>query len=250
MLKVRIIPVLLYRNHSLVKTVRFDAPRRVGTPQQAINVYNLREVDELVLLDIDATAQGRTPDLALIDELADGCFMPFAVGGGIRSARDVAELLRVGADKVVVNSGFAERPELVREIADDFGTQAVVVSIDARRVDGRHRAFARNGRHPTGCTPSDLARRAEDQGAGEILLTSIDRDGTMEGYDLDLVAEVARRVTIPVIACGGCGILGHMAEAVAAGASAAAAASMFHFTEQTPREAKLHLKDAGYAVRT
>lgn len=249
MLKVRVIPTLLHHQVGLVKGIGFDPGRRVGTATQAIRVYGMREVDELVFLDISATRDQRPPDFDLIDELTDDCFMPFAVGGGIRGVDDVRALLRAGADKVVVNTALIREPGIVSSIAQEFGSQCVVASIDARRENGGHRVYIASGTCPTDLDPADLAARAENEGAGEILLTSIDRDGTMAGYDLDLIGSVAKRIAIPMIASGGCGGYAHMAEALAAGASAVAAASMFHFTEQTPRDAKLHLSQAGYPVR-
>jgi len=249
--KVRIMPTLLYRDLTLVKGVSFDSWRRVGSPMQAVKVYNVREVDELVFLDVRATEEGRRPDFALIDELADDCFMPFAVGGGIRSLDDVAGLLRVGADKVVVNTAALERPVLIDEIRQRFGAQAVVVSIDARRrPDGSYEAWSHSGTRATRADPVELARASVERGAGEILITNVDRDGTMEGYDLDLTRRVAEAVSVPVIASGGCGSYEHMRQAVQeAGASAVAAASIFHFTQQTPLEAKRYLRDHGVAVR-
>lgn len=217
---------------------------------QYVKVYNLREVDELVFLDIAATGKGRPPDFSLIDEIADECFMPLTVGGGIRSVEDVRRLLQVGADKVAVNTALVEAPDLIREISGRFGAQCVVASIDARRTPKGVSAVIRSGSVDTGLDPAILAGRAEALGAGEILLGSVDRDGTMSGFDLDLVASVSRAVRIPVIASGGAGSYEHMAEAISrGGASAVAAASMFQFTEQTPLEAKQHLRAKGIAVR-
>lgn len=250
MLKTRIMPTLLYKNTTLVKGVGFDSWRRVGSAMQAVKVYNMREVDELVFLDIAATREGRSPDFDLIDDLADECFMPLAVGGGIRSLDDVRRLLQVGADKIVVNTAAVNRPELIREIANRFGSQCVVVSIDARKNSrAGHEVYIESGTQPAGLGPVALAQRAESLGAGEILITSVDRDGTMQGYDIDLISQVEKAVSIPVIASGGAGSYAHMAEALRAGASALAAASMFHFTEQTPREAKLYLREQGFATR-
>lgn len=251
MIKTRIMPTLLFKDVGLVKGVGFDSWRRVGAALQAIRVYNLREVDELVFLDISATPAGRAPDFTLIDELADNCFMPLTVGGGVRSVDDVRALLAVGADKVAINTAAIERPDLVREAADRFGTQCIVVSIDVRRrADGSAEVVTHCGTRPTGLDPVDWARRVEAQGAGEILLTSVERDGTMRGYDVPLVRDVATAVSIPVIASGGAGAYADMAEVLReTEAAAVAAASMFHFTEQTPREAKLYLKDQGFAVR-
>jgi len=249
MLKIRVMPTLLYRGHGLVKGVRFDASRRVGAAAQAVRVYNMREVDELIFLDIAATLEHRIPDLDLVDELADVCFVPFTVGGGVRSIDDVRALLKFGADKISVNSAFADQPELVSDIAAQFGSQCVVVSIDARRANGGYQAYVQAGTSPTGRTPTEMAIQAERLGAGEILLTSIERDGTMEGYDLDLIESVVRAVRIPVIASGGAGNYHHMVEALEVGASAVAAASIFHFTEMTPQAAKAYIGARGFPVR-
>ena len=244
-------PTLLFKDHGLVKGAGFDSWRRLGAALQAVKVYNLREVDELVFLDIQATPEGRGPDFATIDELADECFMPLTVGGGVRALDDVKGLLRAGADKVALNTAAAARPSLIREASEQFGSQCVVVSIDARRrADGSYETMTHAGKVATGIDPVTSAKNAEALGAGEILLTSIDRDGTMSGYDTALVAAVASSVGIPVIASGGAGTFEHMAVVLRDGqASAVAAASMFHFTEQTPLEAKRYLKAHGFSVR-
>lgn len=251
MLKIRIMPTLLYKDLGLVKGVSFDSWRRVGAAMQAIKVYNMRQVDELVFLDISATHDGRSPDFELIDELADECFMPMTVGGGVRSLDDVRRLLQVGADKVAINSAAIKTPELIRRTAAQFGTQCIVVSIDVKRhADDTYEVFTQSGTKPTGRDPVSLAEEVEGLGAGEILLTSIDRDGTMSGYDLDLVKMVNEAVSIPVIASGGAGNYEHMAQILrTANVSAVAAASIFHFTQQTPLEAKQYLKDRGFNVR-
>lgn len=250
MLKVRVMPTLLHKDVGLVKGVGFDSWRRVGGAMQAIKVYNMREVDELVFLDITATRDARQPDFDLIDDLADECFMPLAVGGGIRTVDDVRRLLMVGADKVVVNTAAMDRLDIVGEIADRFGRQCIVVSIDARReADGRRQVYVESGTRATGHEPVAVASAVEAAGAGEILITSIERDGAMEGYDLDLIRAVSAAVSIPVIASGGAGSYEHLAQALEAGASAVAAASIFHFTERTPREAKAHLRERGFRVR-
>ena len=251
MLKVRIIPTLLYRDFGLVKGERFDSRRAVGSPVQAIKVYNLRGVDELVVLDVTATIGGRRPDFELIDELADECFMPLAVGGGVRTLEDVRNLLQVGADKVVINTAAVEDPELVELAAEQFGSQCVVVSIDTKLdADGTSRVWVRSGTVPTGRDPVEMATEMEALGAGEIIITSIDRDGTMQGYDIDTIRRVSRAVSIPVIASGGAGSFEHMGQALVEGeASAVAAGAMFHFTQQTPAEAKRYLKSLGLPVR-
>jgi cyclase len=250
-LKVRIMPTLLYKDVGLVKGVRFDSWRRVGSAMQTIKVYNLRQVDELVLLDIRATLDDRGPDLDIVDELADECFMPLTVGGGVRTIDDVRALLMVGADKVSMNTAAIENPGLIREVADRFGSQCAVVSIDARRqADGAYLVYTHAGTRNASLDPVAVAIEAERMGAGEILLTSIDHDGVMEGYDLELTRRVAQAVRIPVIASGGAGNYQHMADALRIGyASAVAAASMFLFTEQTPAAAKSFLGNLGFAVR-
>jgi cyclase len=251
MLKIRVIPTLLFKDVGLVKGIGFNSWRRTGSAMQAIKVYNMREVDELIFLDITATRDGRPPDFALIDELADECFMPMAVGGGVRTVEDVRRLLRVGADKVVINTAAVETPELIRQVSQQFGAQCVVVSIDARRHPaGSYEVYIRSGTLATGLDPVALARQAEALGAGEIIVTSIERDGTMAGYDLELTRQVSEAVSIPVIASGGAGSYEHMAQALRDGkASAVAAASIFHFTQQTPLEAKRYLKEQGFNVR-
>ncbi|HVZ01632.1 MAG TPA: imidazole glycerol phosphate synthase cyclase subunit [Dongiaceae bacterium] len=249
--KTRVMPTLLFRDVGLVKGVRFDSWRRTGSALQAIKVYNMREVDELVFLDIRATPDGRAPDFAQIDELADECFMPMTVGGGVRNVDHVGRMLAVGADKVALNTAALERPKLIDDAARQYGSQCIVISIDVlRHPDGKVEVISKCGTERTGRDPVEWAREVEAAGAGEILLTSVDRDGTFEGYDVPLTRAVAEAVKIPVIASGGCGNYAHMAAVLRDGkATAVAAASIFHFTEQTPREAKLYLKQQGFNVR-
>jgi cyclase len=250
MLKVRVIPTLLYKDDSLVKGIGFDSWRRVGSAMQSIKVYNLREVDELIFVDITATREGRDPDYVTIDDLADECFMPLTVGGGVQSVEQARRLLRVGADKISVGTAATTSPGLISAIAERFGAQCVVVSIDARRVDGRFEAYSHSGSRPTGIDPVELAREAQRRGAGEILLTAIDRDGTMHGYDVALTRAVSEAISIPVIASGGAGSYEDMLAVIRdGGASAVAAAAMFHFTQATPLEAKRFLATHGVAVR-
>ena len=251
MLKTRVMPTMLYRDFTLVKGRSFDSWRRVGSAMQAIKVYEMRRVDELVFLDISATIQSREPDFELIDDLADECFMPLTVGGGIRSVEQVRRMLLAGADKVAINTACIEHPNLIAEIADQFGSQCCVVSIDYRRdSDGRREVYIQAGSVPAAVHPVDHAKRCEDLGAGEILLTSIEHDGSMTGYDIETLLEVTEAVRIPVIASGGCGSYADMDEVLSqGGASAVAAASIFHFTEMTPLEAKLYLKEQGHQVR-
>jgi cyclase len=251
MLKVRIMPTLLYKDTTLVKGVSFNSWRRVASVMQAVEVYNTRQVDELVFLDITATSGGRRPDFALVDDFADVCFMPLTVGGGIREVDDVKQLLACGADKVAINTAAIQTPDLITRVADKFGSQCVVVSIDARSAgNGSWEVFTHSGTRPSGKGPVEAAIASEKAGAGEILLTSIERDGTMEGYDIAMIKAVAEAVKIPVIASGGAGNYEHMYQALKeGGASAVAAASIFHFTQQTPLEAKNFLKSRGVAVR-
>lgn len=250
MLKVRVIPTLLWKHFGLVKGVGFNSWRRVGPVLPAIRVYNQREVDELVLVDIVAHQGADDPDFESIAEFGQGCFVPLTVGGGITRIEQVQRLLRAGADKVAVNTAAFSRPELITEIAKRHGAQCVIASIDVREQDGGWVCFSHAGRHATSREVVAWARELEDRGAGEILVTSIERDGTMQGYDLPLIEAVVHAVTIPVIAAGGAGTYQHMIDAVIqAGASAVAAASMFHFTEQTPRGAKLAMASKGIPVR-
>lgn len=250
MLKVRVVPTLLYRDFGLVKGVGFDSSRGVGSVMQAVKVYNMRDVDELVFLDVSATDQNREPDYALVDEIADECFMPFTVGGAVSTVEHVGQLLKVGADKVAIGTAAVEHPDVVRAASCRFGAQCIVVSIDFVRSAEGPRVAVRSGRHRTELHPVEMARRVEELGAGEILLQSVDRDGTMGGYDLEVVASVTAAVGVPVIASGGAGVYDHLVDAVVIGqASAVAAASMFHFTQQTPVEAKQHMQRAGIPVR-
>jgi cyclase len=250
MLKTRIIPTLLWKNIGLVKGIGFDSWRRVGTVLPAIKVYTLREVDELILLDITATDEMREPDYETIADWAQECFVPVTIGGGIRNLEQIRRLLRCGADKVSINSAAYEQPNLISEAAKRFGSQCVVVSIDARKTaNGDYECYSHSGRLPTGKRPGGWARFCEGLGAGEILITSIELDGTMQGYDLKLIEEVTRQVSIPVIASGGAGSPQHMLEAIQHGANAVAAASIFHFTEQTPAQVRDFLFSQGIPVR-
>ena len=244
-------PTLLYKSFELVKGVSFDSWRGIGSLTQAIRVYNMREVDELVFLDISATSDGRHPDFDLVDDFADDCFMPLTVGGGIKTVKDVGKLLEVGADKVSINTQAVYNPELIHDVATSFGSQCIVISIDVKNHgNGIYEVYTHSGKKAAGLNPVMLAKRVNELGAGEILLTSIDRDGTMEGYDIEITKQVSEAVSIPVIASGGAGSYEHMAEVLSVGkASAIAAASIFQFTQQTPLEAKGYLINKGFLVR-
>jgi cyclase len=233
MLRVRLIPALLLRDESLVKTVGFGRFTYVGDPCNTVRIFNELEVDELIFLDISATREGRSPNLRVLADIADECFMPLAYGGGIRSLADAEAVFDIGFEKVAVNSAAVENPRLIRELADRYGSQAVIASIDAKRnVRGRPLVRTRSGRRRTGLDPVAWAREVESLGAGEILLTAIDREGSWQGLDLDLVGSVAEAVSIPVIAHGGAGHASHIEEAVRAGASAVALGSMVVFQKQ------------------
>ena len=251
MLKIRVIPTLLWKNFGLVKGVGFDSWRRVGPVLPAIKVYNSRDVDELILVDIAASLEAVEPDHDSISDFAEECSVPFTVGGGITELGQITSLLQAGADKIAINSSAYSKPSLIETAAKRFGSQCVVVSIDARRdKDGRYSCFSHSATVDTGKSPVEWAREIEGRGAGEVLLTSIDRDGSMSGYDLDLVEQVVNNVDIPVIASGGAGNYKHMIDVITkAGASAVAAASIFHFTEQTPAAAKKAMQEAGLPVR-
>lgn len=251
MLKIRLIPTLLWKNVGLVKGVSFNSWRRIGTLMPALKVYNTREVDELILVEISATTEGYEPDYQSIEELAAECFVPLTVGGGIRTTEHIRKLLRAGADKVCINSAAYETPDLISQGAKRFGSQCIVVSIDAKKnSDGSYECFSHSGSRATGKEPGEWAKSVEALGAGEILITSIDKDGTMKGYDVELIKRVTDCVRIPVIASGGAGSYEDMVQVVVSGkASAIAAASIFHFTHATPLEAKQFLARKGIAVR-
>jgi cyclase len=242
----RLIPCLDVAAGRVVKGVRFENLRDMGDPVELGAAYSDAGADELVFLDVKATLEGRPALLALVARVADRLAIPFTVGGGVRSVADGASLLRAGADKISVNTAALARPTLISELADLLGSQAVVVAIDA--AEGK--AMSRAGTEPTGRTAVDWAREAEELGAGEILLTAMDRDGTMQGYDLGLIGLVAEAVSVPVIACGGAGAPEDFVKAVVeGGADAVSAASIFHFTQHTPNDIKLHMREAGLDVR-
>lgn len=234
MLRTRVIPCLLLKNKGLVKTVRFKQPKYVGDPINAVRIFNEKEVDELVFLDTTATAEGRRPPFKLVAQIAGECFMPVCYGGGVTSVEDIAELFALGVEKVAINSRAVEDPALISAAAELFGSQSIVVSIDVKKnFFGKYRVFTRGGSRSTGLDPVGFAVEMEKRGAGELFLTSIDRDGTMQGYDLELIKSVSEAVNIPVIACGGAGKLEDFAEAIRkGGASAVSAGSLFVFQGQ------------------
>lgn len=250
MLKVRIIPTLLWKNLGLVKGKGFNSWRPVGTVLPSVKVYNTREVDELVVVNITSTLCNEDLDLDEIRNFTQECFVPLTIGGGIKNIEQVKNLLRAGADKVSINTAAYADISIIEAVAGKFGKQCVVASVDTKKTGtDTHECFSHCGTKSTGLDPVQWCKKLEDAGAGEILLTSIERDGTMTGYDLEIIQKVSQAVRIPVIASGGAGTYEHMLQAIQAGASAVAAAAMFHFTEQTPREAKNYLKEHGIAAR-
>ncbi len=255
---VRIIPCLDVDAGRVVKGVNFVDLTDAGDPVELARRYDREGADELVFLDITASSDQRETMIDVVSRTADEVFIPFTIGGGIRSVADARALLRAGADKVSVNTSALERPALISELAEEFGAQCVVVAIDARRgppdaevaTKSGYEVFTHGGRSPTGTDAVWWARRAQKLGAGEILLTSMDRDGTRDGFDLELLAAVTEAVTIPVIASGGVGSLQHLVEGVTeGGADAVLAASIFHFGECTVSEAKAYLASHGILTR-
>lgn len=255
MFKVRLIPCLDVKDGRVVKGVKFVNLRDAGDPVEAAKAYDAAGADELCFLDITASHEGRGTLLDVVRRTAEACFMPLTVGGGVRTVEDVRVLLTSGADKVSINTAAVNRRSFVKEAAEKFGEQCIVVAIDAKKVskDGeapRWEIFTHGGRNPTGLDAVDYAREVVSLGAGEILLTSMDRDGTKIGYDVALTRAVADAVPVPVIASGGVGNLDHLVEGIRDGhATAALAASIFHFGEFTIREAKEHMAKAGLPVR-
>src|SRR5690348_13911415 len=251
MLKVRIIPCLDVKDGRVVKGVQFVDLRDAGDPVEQARVYDAAGADELTFLDITASHENRDTILDVVGRTAEQCFMPLTVGGGVRTIEDIRRLLLAGADKVSINSAAVARPEFVREAAEKYGDQCIVVAIDARQsAPGKWEVFTHGGRKGTGLDAIDWARRMTDHGAGEILLTSMDRDGTKSGFDLALTRAIADAVPIPVIASGGVGSLKDLADGILDGhADAVLAASIFHYGEHTVGEAKRFMAERGIAVR-
>lgn len=236
MLKNRIIPILLLKDGRMIKTIQFDKFRDVGDPVTTARVYNAQRADELMFLDISASSEERKILLSIVRESAEECFMPLSVGGGIRTLEDIRLLLQNGADKVVINTAAFEKQDFVREAAEKFGSSTIIVSIDVKKnANGKYEVYICGGKKSTGLDPVDWAKEVEMQGAGEIMVTSVDREGTMKGLDLELIKSVSNAVSVPVIASGGVGSLDdYQFGFEKGGASAVAAGSIFHFTDQNP----------------
>ena len=252
MLKHRIIPCLDVKDGRVVKGVNFLGLADAGDPVELARFYDQAGADELCFLDISATVEGRTTLLEVVSRTAEQCFMPLTVGGGVNSVAGVRSLLLAGADKVGINSAAIARPELIAEVTEQFGSQCLVVAIDAKRDEAQDswQVYTHGGRLATGIDACHWAAQVAQLGAGEILLTSMDRDGTRDGFDLGLTRRIADAVGIPVIASGGVGELSHLVDGIRlGGASAVLAASIFHFGDYTVRDAKKFMQDAGIAVR-
>ncbi len=230
MFRPRIIPVLLLLNKGLVKTIQFTNPTYVGDPINAVKIFNDQKADELVFLDITATKENRTPPLDLLRKIAEEAYMPFAAGGGVKTLDHVRNIINAGAEKVVINTSAVENPKVIEQAASIFGNQSIIVSIDAKKIgNGQYEVFVRSGEKATALNPVAVAKDCESRGAGEIMINSIDKDGTLAGYDLELVKQVADAVSIPVIACGGAKDYENLAEPYKTGATAVAAGSLFVF---------------------
>jgi cyclase len=250
MFKVRVIPCLDVKDGRVVKGVNFVNLRDAGDPVEAAIAYDAAGADELTFLDITASHENRDTIFDVVQRTAEACFMPLTVGGGVRTVDDIRKLLTCGADKVSINTAAVSRRAFVKEAAEKFGDQCIVVAIDAKKVGDTWEIFTHGGRNATGLNAVEYAREVVSLGAGEILLTSMDRDGTKRGYDIPLTRAIADAVTVPVIASGGVGNLDHMVAGIRDGhATAVLAASIFHFGEHSVREAKAHMAKAGLPMR-
>lgn len=250
MLKNRLIPVIIVKGDMIVQSFSFRRFLPIGKVKTAIEFFVNWDVDEIIILDIDATKKNRSPNLEIIDWAAKECFVPLTVGGGISSILDIKNVLRAGADKISINTSAYENPGFITEASQLFGNQCISVSIDAKKIDNEYRVFIRNGKIDTGETVQSWSEKAEKLGVGEILINSIDRDGLRQGYDIELLNLISSSVNVPVIACGGVGNVAHLVAGITEGkCQAAAAANIFQHTEHSTISAKSFMKKAGLPVR-
>ena len=251
MLKNRIIPTLLLKNGRMIKTIQFDKYRDVGNPVTTARVYDAQRADELIFLDISASREERKTLFDIVTEAAEECFMPLSVGGGIRTLEDIRGILQKGADKIIINTAAFEEKGFIKTAAERFGSSTIIVSIDVRKKEnGRYEVYVRGGTKATGLDPMSWAKEAEKQGAGEIMITSIDREGTMKGLDIELIKSISQNISIPVIASGGVGSLAdYKIGFEQGGVNAVAAGSIFHFTDQNPIMTRNYLYHSKVNVR-
>ena len=251
MLKKRIIPVLLLKDGRLVKTIKFDKYRDVGDPVKTAMIYDAQRADELVFLDIEASEKNRGTLCDVVKRVSEECFMPLGIGGGIRTVEDIRLILQSGADKVVINTAAVENPEFIKEAARVYGNSTIVVSVDVKEKESKYEVFTHGGSKATGLDPVDWAKEVEKLGAGEIIITNIDRDGTMEGLDISLIRSIADAVNIPVICAGGAANIADFERGYVEGhAAAVGAGSIFHFTDQSIIKMRRHLVNEGVNLRS
>ena len=249
MLKNRIIPCLDVKNGRVVKGINFVDLKDAGDPVEQAKIYSDGGADEICFLDITASNENRETIYEVVERTSKKCFVPLTVGGGVRSVEDINKLLNCGADKVSINTAAVKNPEVIIESSKKFGSQCIVVAIDAKKNDDKWEVFTHGGRNNTEMNAIDFAKKIEDSGAGELLVTSMDRDGTQVGYDIDLMSKISSKVNIPVIASGGVGNLDHLVDGIKSGASAVLAASIFHYGKHSVKEAKEYLDSKGIPVR-
>jgi len=249
MYKIRIIPTLLFNDQTLVKGKQFNSWRVIANLFHMIKLYSLREVDELIFLDINANKRGNI-NFSLIDEFADECFMPLTVGGGIKNLNDIENLLKAGADKVSINTATIDNPKFIKEAVKQFGSQCIIISIDYKNIDNQKIIFSNSGKVKTKYYLEDYVKKVEDLNPGEILLTSIDHDGMMEGFDIKTIKKINEQIKIPIIAAGGAGKCKDFADLInESKVKAIASASIYHFTEITPLEVKKYIQKKGFKTR-
>ena len=245
MLKIRVIPALLFKEFGLVKSVQFSQHRKLESALTIVRIYNLRQVDELIFLDIDASKNKEKPNLGVIRDISEECFMPLTIGGGISSLEEIQKILKIGADKVAINTMAIKNPEFITEAAKKFGSQCIVVSMDIKNKE----VFSHSNQEVPEKDPIKWAKLIEEKGAGEILLTSVDHEGIEQGYDYELIKQISSAVNIPVIALGGAGHLKHFVEAFKSGADAVSASSIFQYTKITPTNVKEYMAEHGINTR-